>query len=239
MKEYTCKITSSQPAISKNSEIPEGLFTGYSSQPKSMRRYVNENLHNRKRGRRANQVPRQFRAKKGKKVVPREPVGAMEEEPLVEHDEYVPSSNQQDGDAPAVNLGFHPQQQMNTDDVEMQDIEEQDDGQEGEKFEHWDADVICVRMICVNNKEQVGTKQLRIKLKPSENANYFCPVTELLTSINATYEKDAIILIKKDPFQPWGDFAFEPLFQQPEAEKSPEKPSEAMDVPIDYGDQQQ
>ena len=158
---------------------------------------------------------------------------------MVEHDEYVPSSNQQDGDAPAVNLGFHPQQQMNTDDVEMQDIEEQDDGQEGEKFEHWDADVICVRMICVNNKEQVGTKQLRIKLKPSENANYFCPVTELLTSINATYEKDAIILIKKDPFQPWGDFAFEPLFQQPEAEKSPEKPSEAMDVPIDYGDQQQ
>lgn len=126
---------------------------------------------------------------------------------------------------------------MATEDVEMQDVE---DVQEGEdELEHWDADLVCLRMICINNKEQVGTKHVRIKLKPSANANYFCPRTEIPTSINATYEKDAIILIKKDPFQPWGDFAFEPLFQQPEAEKSPEKPSEAIDVPMEYGDQPQ
>lgn len=115
--------------ISKNTEIPDGLFTGYSSQRKSMRRYVNEHLQSKegRRGRRANQVPRQFRAKKGKKVVEgREPVGAMEqeEEPLVEHDESIPqaSSNQQDGDVPAVNVvppQEEPQQMVVDDDVEM------------------------------------------------------------------------------------------------------------------------
>jgi len=111
----------------------------------------------------------------------------------------------------------------------MQDVqaeegaEEPEEAKQEEEVEEWDTDVVAVRMICINNKEQFGTKTIKIQMEISEDANYFCPVTELPTSINATYEKDTVVLIKKDPFKDWGHFAWKPIFPQPEQEAEPER----------------
>lgn len=112
----------------------------------------------------------------------------------------------------------------------MEDVEkkvEPEEEKEGAptEVEEWDADVVAVRMICVNNKEQFGQKTVRIKMKPSPDANYFCPATDFSTTVNATYEKDMIIMIKKDPFKDWGPFDYEPVLLEPE----PPKPASPVD----------
>ena len=61
-------------------------------------------------------------------------------------------------------------------------------------------------------------------MEPSENANYFCPVTSIPTSVSATFEKDTIILVKIDPYEPWGDFEFKVVEEK-------EKPSPKKFMP--------
>jgi hypothetical protein len=135
-----------------------------------------------------------------------------------------------DNGAPAG--GVNEEDKMQTEDIEMEDMsknkpessgnqqddQEQEDGEDdaGSEHEDWDTDVVCLRMICINNKEQYGTKVVKIKMNVAENANFFCPVTEVPTSINATFEKDTIVLVKIDPFEDWGDFSFEPIFEKAE-----------------------
>lgn len=86
-------------------------------------------------------------------------------------------------------------------------------------------------MVCVTNKAKYGTKTVRIKFHPSENANYFCPVTPVPTSVNGTYEKDTLVLVKIDPYEPWGDFSFEPIFEEPER-ASPVRVAEPEPAPV-------
>jgi len=103
-----CKITSSRPVVTKNERIPESAFTGFSSQRKSMRKFVNESLPSKggkaRRGRRNNQVPRAYRQKK-KRIVTNTAVRQDEaiDEPMCE-EETNNQSNQQDGEVPAVNV---------------------------------------------------------------------------------------------------------------------------------------